>query len=73
VAIVPEAQGRGLAKPMLSAACDVLREHGHREACLDTNTRRVPAISLYHHFGFAPQLSDDALRETWATIAPLLR
>lgn len=73
VAIVPEARGRGLAKPMLSVACEALRAHGHREACLDTDTRRVAALSLYRHFGFVPRLDNDALREAWATIEPLLR
>jgi GNAT superfamily N-acetyltransferase len=73
VAIVPAAQGRGLAKPMLSAACVVLREQGYGEACLDTNTRRVPAINLYRHFGFEPFVRDERERAAWQAVAPWLK
>jgi ribosomal protein S18 acetylase RimI-like enzyme len=73
VAIVPDAQGRGLAKSMLSAACDVLRTHGYSEACLETNTRRIPALNLYLQFGFQPHLRDEAEREAWNIVAPRLK
>lgn len=73
VAIVPEYQGRGLAPPMLSAACILLRAMGHNEACLDTNTRRIPALNLYLRFGFAPHIVSDEQRAAWRAVAPRLR
>ena len=73
VAIIPEAQGRGLAKPMLSAACEVLREHGYNEAWLWTGTGRVAAINLYSQFGFVPAPRDDAERAAIRALEPLLK
>jgi GNAT superfamily N-acetyltransferase len=73
VAIVPEAQGAGLAKPMLSAACDVLRAHGYSEAWLWTSTGRVPALNLYRQFGFTPYPRDEAERAAWRAVAPQLK
>ncbi|MCI0396864.1 MAG: GNAT family N-acetyltransferase [Chloroflexi bacterium] len=72
VAIAPEWQGRGLAKPLLSAVLWRLHELGHRRACLDTFTLRVPAVNLYLHFGFAPDVRDDASLAAWRTLQPHL-
>jgi GNAT superfamily N-acetyltransferase len=73
VAMVPEAQGRGLAKPMLSAALEVMRGRRDAAAWLETNTARIPALNLYLLFGFEPHPRDDAEREAWRAIAPRLR
>ncbi len=73
VAIVPEAQGRGLAKPLVSTACDVLRARGYTAALLETNTRRVTALNLYCRFGFAPQPRNAAERDAWHAVAPCLK
>jgi GNAT superfamily N-acetyltransferase len=54
VAIVPEMQGRGLAKPLMSVTCNRLRDLGHVRGHLLTSTARVPAINLYLRFGFVP-------------------
>ena len=73
VAIVPEAQGRGLAKPMLSAACDVLRARGYTKALLETDTRRIAALNLYRQFGFAPYPRGATERQAWHSVAPRLK
>jgi GNAT superfamily N-acetyltransferase len=73
VAMVPEAQGQGLAKPMLSAALDVMRARGDSAAWLETNTARLPAINLYLRLGFAPHPRDDVERRAWRAIAPRLK
>ncbi len=73
VAIVAAARGRGLAKPMLSAVCERLRAFGHRAACLETNTRRVPALNLYRQAGFEPFPRDEAEEQAWRAVAPLLK
>ena len=52
VAIVPEFQGRGLAKPLLSHVLQSLRAHGHTRAILTTSLQRPRAIVLYQSFGF---------------------
>ena len=65
VAIVPSMQGRGLAKPMLAAACNRLLELGHERACLGTHTVRVPAIVLYLTFGFVPDVRSDEELRAW--------
>jgi GNAT superfamily N-acetyltransferase len=73
VALVPGAQGQGLAKPMVAAACVLLRERGYREACLETNTRHIPALNLYLGFGFVPFVRNEAERRAWRAVAPRLR
>lgn len=62
VAVKPHYQGRGLARPLLSAVCERLLELGYREAYLVTATSRIPAINLYFRFGFRPDLSGDGLQ-----------
>jgi GNAT superfamily N-acetyltransferase len=73
VALVLAARGRGLAKPMVSAACALLHERGYREACLETNTRRIPALNLYLALGFAPFVRNEVERQAWRGVAPRLR
>jgi GNAT superfamily N-acetyltransferase len=68
VAIVPEHQGRGLSKPLLSAACRRLEELGHHKAYLVTSSVRIPAISLYLRFGFAPDVRSDEDKKVWNEI-----
>ncbi|MEM8861745.1 MAG: GNAT family N-acetyltransferase [Chloroflexota bacterium] len=73
VAILPEAQGRGLSVPMLGAACHRLQEMGHRQACLSTNMKRLPAVNLYLKFGFKPQLDSEEQKIGWEKIKPRLK
>lgn len=73
VALVPAARGRGLAKPMVCGACALLRERGYREACLETNTRRIPALNLYLALGFEPFVRSEPERQAWLHVAPRLR
>jgi len=68
VALVPEYQGRGLSKPLMTAVCVRLRELGHRQACLTTSSARRPAIYLYLRVGFAPLIQNDAEAEIWRRI-----
>jgi len=69
VAILPDWQGRGLAKPLLSSACARLQELGHDRAYLVTSTARIPAISLYLKFGFVPHLRTPEDGEVWRQLA----
>jgi GNAT superfamily N-acetyltransferase len=73
VFIVPEAQGRGLAKPLVSTIVQRLHELGHSRALLYTLTTRLPAIHLYQHFGFVPCLRQATDVAAWADINRHLR
>jgi GNAT superfamily N-acetyltransferase len=65
VAIIPQQQGKGLAKPLLTIVCKRLKALGHNKTCLTTQTVRIPAINLYAKFGFAPVIDSDRDREIW--------
>lgn len=52
VAIVPEYQGRGLARPLLGEVGQTLQELGHTRAVLSTSLQRPVAIALYRKLGF---------------------
>ena len=73
VAIINDKQGKGLAKPLLAAVCQLLIELGYKEACLMTNTRRIPAVNLYRKFGFEPVLQNEIEKEAWVKIASELK
>lgn len=73
VAIVPAAQGRGLGKPMMSAALEVMSRRGDTAAWLETHNVRIPALNLYLQSGFVPYPRSDVDREAWRTVAPALR
>ncbi len=73
VALRPEVQGRGLAKPLLAAVLGRLRDLGHQHAYLHTSTQRVPAITLYLEFGFRPEPRNPDERQAWQALAPALR
>ncbi len=68
VAIVPEFQGRGLAKPMICEAMRLLRQW-HVRACLGTQTTRLKAIRIYLDFGFTPDVTRERAEEAWRLIA----
>ncbi|MCZ6672465.1 MAG: GNAT family N-acetyltransferase [Verrucomicrobia bacterium] len=65
VALLPEYQGRGLSKPLLSSICSLLQELGHRKSYLITSTRKIAAINLYLHFGFQPYIRGPEDESVW--------
>ena len=52
VAILPDAQGKGLSKPLLACILSRMRDMGHWRAYLATSTARPAAVHLYEKFGF---------------------
>lgn len=68
VAIVPEFQGKGLCKPMLSAVLNRMVELGHRRAMLGTQTVRLVAIKTYLDYGFVPDLSKKGSADAWKSV-----
>jgi GNAT superfamily N-acetyltransferase len=73
VAIVPEHQGKGLAKPLLTAVCNRLIELGHDNAYLTTWTNKLPAIHLYFAFGFEPEIASADDGRLWKPVLDALR
>jgi len=73
VAIVPEAQGQGLAKPLLSIVLNRMAELGHTRCYLGTSTARIPAINLYCKFGFVPHVRNADDLAVWREMRPLVK
>ncbi len=73
VALLPEVQGRGLARPLMTTVCRRLRALGHRRAYLTTAMNRPAAVGLYLKFGFVPVLESDEDRARWRTLEGHLR
>lgn len=73
VAIHPDHQGKGLAKPLLAAVCQRLRQLGHQAARLDTSTARIPALNLYLSFGFVPDIRSEEEGAAWEGVGPYLK
>jgi GNAT superfamily N-acetyltransferase len=72
MAIAPDYQGRGLARPLMAAICRRLRELGHDRMYLSTSTGRIPAISLYLRFGFVPLMRTEEDETVWKELQPML-
>ena len=70
VAIVPEYQGRGLSRPLMTAICQRLRELGHDRAYLSTATTRIEAIKVYLRFGFVPLVRNEEEAAAWRGVCP---
>jgi len=73
VAILPSEQGKGLAKPLLTTACNRLKDLGHSRAHLTTQTVRVAAINLYLKFGFVPAIVSERARYIWRRLQKHLK
>ena len=69
VAVHPDYQGRGLAKPLLSNVLGRFKELGHKKCYLRTYHVRIPAIRLYLSFGFKPDIRSEKDREIWEMIS----
>jgi len=73
VAIVPAQQGKGLAKPLMTATCNRLSELAHDNAYLTTWSNKLPAIQLYFVFGFEPDIRSAEDEATWQPILDEIR
>ena len=72
VAIHPEFQGKGLARPLISRCCERCAELGHDRLWLMTDSARIRAIRIYASFGFVPEIDNEDDRRAWEKIAPQL-
>ena len=71
--LVPEVQGFGLSKALLSLCLQCLDELGHTEAFLYTLTARIAAINLYRQYDFVPLIRDRTDLEAWEEVNSLLK
>ena len=53
VGVLPEYRRRGIARKLVEASLDAIREHGGEIALLDVIAANVPAYRLYEEMGFA--------------------
>lgn len=65
VGVVPEYQGRGLSKPMLSKAMNILADL-HDEFYLTSQTTSWQAVNLYLNFDFQPVCMDENYDDAWS-------
>jgi GNAT superfamily N-acetyltransferase len=72
VAIIPEYQGKGLAKPLLSRVMERLAQT-HTQAYLVTSSARIPAIYLYLNYGFQPFLHSLESVRAWELVSVRLQ
>jgi len=71
VAVHPDYQGRGLAKPAMTVAMKRLKQ-SHERAMLSTSSGRIIAIKVYLDFGFCPDLEAENSQEAWSEVASVL-
>ncbi len=71
IAIRPEYQGRGLAKPLLAASLQRIADF-HDRAYLTTQTTSARAINLYLDFDFIPFETYSRCKDGWAWLASVL-
>lgn len=67
LSIIPEYQGKNLAKPLMMSALKILKRH-HSSAYLTTQTKSIKAINLYLDLGFKPYLDEETHLAAWPFI-----
>ena len=65
VAVHPDYQGRGLARPLLSHVLKRLKALGHKKCYLRTLHVRIPALRLYLSCGFKPDIRNENDQRIW--------
>ena len=73
VAVAPHYRGRRLGRLISLAALHHMRQRGCREAVLDTDDYRLPAIRTYLALGFVPDYVEGDHPERWRRILAELR
>ncbi len=72
VAVRRDHQGKGLAKPLIMQVLKVMKQRGHTEAMLHTQTTTWVAVRLYLNFGFRPMGENaEKNRDGWRIIKAL--
>lgn len=72
VSIIPEFQGKGLARPLVTKALQIMEEK-HQKAYLTTRPRSFKGIKLYLDYGFKPLLTTPDCLAGWKLVENLLK
>ncbi|KFN11958.1 GNAT family N-acetyltransferase [Paenibacillus macerans] len=72
VAVDPDYAGMGLGYAVSLAALRQMRAEGRRQAVLETDDFRLPAIVTYFKLGFQPEARDEVQRERWKKVCQTL-
>lgn len=64
VSILPKYQGKSLAKPLLTAAMEIISHH-HKKVYLDSETKNYKAINMYLQYGFKPYFHENKDKKAW--------
>lgn len=70
VSIIPEYQGKKLAKPMVSTVLRKIAEYAN-ECHLDSQTTSWKAINMYADLGFVPVIKTDDSKQAWKLLSKL--
>jgi len=73
VAIIPQYQGRGLARGMLSACLERLEKLMYDGAYLTTSTVRTAAVNLYLRYGFRPCIAGARDVKAWRSMLDAIK
>ncbi|MBA3723371.1 MAG: GNAT family N-acetyltransferase [Candidatus Levybacteria bacterium] len=68
VAVHPDHQGKRLGYVVSLAVLHFFKEIGCRDAVLETEQSRLPAINLYTKLGFLPEYVYPSQKELWANV-----
>lgn len=65
VAVRPDHRGKRLGEAVSIAVLHFFRAKGYRDAVLNTDENRIPAVKTYLKLGFKPDLDNDKARAGW--------
>jgi mycothiol synthase len=72
VGTAPEHRGKGLATLVTLRVLHHFREAGLRDAVLETDDFRLPALRTYLRLGFVPEYREPEQQRRWARLLPRL-
>ncbi len=72
VATDPAFQGKGLGSAVTIAVLQEAARRGMKDAVLETDDNRLPAIRTYQHLGFLPEHRHETHLSRWSIIADML-
>ncbi|OIN99266.1 hypothetical protein COY52_01785 [Candidatus Desantisbacteria bacterium CG_4_10_14_0_8_um_filter_48_22] len=68
VGVLPEHAGRKLGYALTLRTLHYMKDHGFKNAVLQTDDDRLPAIKTYLNLGFVPTIIDDNQYQRWMDI-----
>jgi ribosomal protein S18 acetylase RimI-like enzyme len=72
VAIIPEYQGKKLAKPLVSTVLKKISEYSNK-CLLGSQTTSWRAINMYDDFGFKPYMKTEHSEEAWTLLSDICK